>query len=135
VDSIGHFDSDGIWNAENKTEFKLYLQNNAGKKSVLKVKRHSAKRSDPQNRYYWSVVCKKIGDHLGYDSEEIHEILKSKFNAKVLDVKEGEQIAYGGSTTKLSKTDFMLYLDEIKRWSMIEFGLYIPDPNEVIYES
>jgi hypothetical protein len=134
VDSIGHFDSDGIWNAENKTEFKLYLQNNAGKKSVLKVKRHSAKRSDPQNRYYWSVVVKKLCDHTGYDSDDMHEILKSKFNYEYADMPSGQTITYGQSTTKLSKTDFMLYLDEIKRWAMIEFGLYIPDPNEVIYE-
>lgn len=32
-------------------------------------------RSSDQNAYYWAVVVKTISEHLGYETEEVHEIL------------------------------------------------------------
>ena len=37
-------------------------------------------RSLEQNRYYWGVIIKILAETWGWDTEELHEALKFKFN-------------------------------------------------------
>ena len=131
MDSFGHFDTDGIWIAENKAAFKNYLARNANKRTVLKCKLYRKQRSNPQNAYYWGVVLPMIADELGYDIDEIHDLMKLKFNKQVRQGTRGE-MALPGSTTKLTTTEFEEYLERIRVWAITEFGIKIPLPNETI---
>lgn len=102
----------------------------------LTVNRLSKKRSNNQNNYLWGCVIPLVRDRLVDLGHEVnadltHEILKLKFNTKYLHNEEGEVVAeYGGSTTELSTTDFMIYLEKIKMWASSFLGIYIPEPNE-----
>ena len=97
------------------------------------IRKHKTKRSNEQNGYYWSVVVSILGDHFGYDSEEMHEELKVMFNP--IQSKIDPERRIGGSTTKLSTVEFFSdessYVNRICRWAATEYAVYIPAPKEV----
>ena len=86
-------------------------------------------RSGAQNRYYWSVVVRLLSETTGYEAEEMHEVLKLKFNRKTVDV-AGEEMDIGGTTTKMTTEQFNEYIGQIQRWAAQELGCIIPDPHE-----
>lgn len=96
------------------------------------IRKHNAKRSNPQNDYYWGVVIPILCNHFGYDKEEMHSELKEMFNPVESKIIPGKMI--GGSTTKLSTVEFFSdensYVERICRWAASEFGVYIPPPKK-----
>jgi hypothetical protein len=62
-------------------------------------------RTHWQNRYYWAIISDFMQDNAfgGYTKEEVHRTLKLMMGIK--------------STAKLSKEDFIEYLDKIQRWA------------------
>lgn len=95
----------------------------------------SGVRSNPQNKYYWSVCVALISEHTGFSLEETHEILKNTFlsEPKTLELKSKPQIVFiAKSTTGLDTKTFEEYLSKIRTFASLEFGLWIPEPNEVI---
>lgn len=102
-----------------------------GRRVSFCPKRIINKRSDPQNKYYWSVVVTKIADYMGErDTEEVHNYLKAHFNYKEIVVDE-KRFRVAKSTAKLNTDEFKEYLDKVKEFAAKEMGLYIPDPGEV----
>ena len=95
------------------------------------IKKHSSKRSNEQNRYYWGVVISILSDHFGYDPEEMHEEMKLMFNPIQSRIDPTRRI--GGSTTKLSTVEFFSdeqsYVERICRWAAEQHGVYIPPPD------
>lgn len=93
------------------------------------------RRSDQQNRYYWSVVVAEIMSALQQLGHEVnleltHEFLKSKFNARPLCNADGELIGeIAETTTRMNKLEFMGYMERVKIWAAEYLGLNIPDPN------
>ena len=73
-------------------------------------------RTHFQNNYYWIIACKMFGEELGYTKEEMHEVLKHKFNIE--------------STSKLDMDEFRDYLDRILRWAAVDFSITLPEPEE-----
>ena len=73
-------------------------------------------RTHFQNNYYWKIACKMFGEELGYTKEEMHEVLKHKFNIE--------------STSKLDMDEFRDYLDRILRWAAVDFSITLPEPEE-----
>lgn len=90
------------------------------------VRRPRKDRSDRQNRYYRGVVCKTLGDHLGYTGDEMHQIYGMQF----LLVDDG-RYKYVRSTTSLSTVEMEDYLANCRMWASSEHQCYIPLPNEV----
>lgn len=96
----------------------------------------SNKRSTQQNRYWWGVVVPMVKDGLramGYDDvktdEDSHEVLKALFLKKK--ISNGlEEIEITGSTTDLSKTDFMCLIDDVAKWCSEYLGFVLLMPNE-----
>ena len=84
------------------------------------------KRSDPQNRYYWGVVIKILGDHLGYARQEMHDALRWQF----LRVEHDNGPPSVKSTTELDTMQFEEYLEEVRLWAYHDFQVTIPLPNE-----
>lgn len=102
-----------------------------GKVLAVTVERHSAKRSNNLNAYYWGVVVKTISEATGYEPEEVHELLASKFLPPREVVIGGERVTVRASTSKLPTVDFMAYLEDCKRFAAVHLeGLYIPEPGE-----
>jgi hypothetical protein len=91
------------------------------------IRKPKTKRSDLQNNYYWGVVLELLSKELGYDQDEMHEILKYKFLQS-----HAMGMPYVKSTTKLSTGEFEEYLSKIKRWAAEFLNIVIPDPNTVI---
>lgn len=87
-------------------------------------------RSTQQNRAYFGIAVKLIGDHLGYDREEMHKALAGKFLG-FDEVKIGDEVMLvPKSTTHLSTREFNEYYAKIQRWAAEFLNISIPDPNE-----
>lgn len=94
------------------------------------VGEYKATRSGQQNRYYWGKVVKTISDELGYDKEEVHSILSSKFLKDYKEIKEGETIkryTVVRSTQSLDSEEMSIYIEECKTFASRELGIYLPD--------
>lgn len=94
------------------------------------------KRSILQNNFYWGVVCSAVQQGLWAQGmrtnlSETHELLKHRFRKKEL-VNEatGEVFEYTGSTTDMSKFEFMEYIKSIQEFSATFLGIVIPSPGE-----
>ena len=112
---------------DRRSDVDKYISTLIGQRVEVIIRKPKTKRSDVQNNYYWGVVIELLSKELGYDQDEMHEILKYKF----LKTKNGE-MEYVKSTTKLTTGEFEEYLDKIKRWSAEFLRVVIPDPNESI---
>jgi len=97
---------------------------------LVNVSLKKFKRSTDQNRYYWGVVLKMISDETGYETTEVHEILKSEFLK--IDEKEINGKAYSiySSTASLNTADFEDYLEKCRRFAAMNLQLVILLPNE-----
>lgn len=94
-------------------------------------------RSNQQNKYYWSVPLKLFSEYTGYSVEECHELCKYKLllTYHIINTKHGpNEIKLVKSTTMLNTVEFEEYLSKLREWLSIEFGVYVPTPNEVSYE-
>ena len=78
----------------------------------IDIKEAPKMRSAQQNAYYRTII-RQIGKHLGYDEDEMHEVIKQRF-------------AFN-STKELSKDDFSEFLDRIIRFSAT-LGFVVQDP-------
>jgi hypothetical protein len=112
-----------------------FLLTNLDRFIVITIEARKKLRSNSQNAYYWGVVIDRLFNglkELGYSKDEIHEILKVKFNG----VKEvnigGETILIPRTTTKMNTKEFMEYIEAIQRWAA-KLNIDIPSPNEINY--
>ena len=102
-----------------------YMCTLIGQRVEVIIRKPRTKRSDVQNSYYWGVVIELLSKELGYDKDELHEILKYKFLQS-----NAMGMPYIKSTTKLSTGEFEEYLSKIKQWAAEFLHIVIPDPNE-----
>jgi hypothetical protein len=109
-----------------------------GKRLRIKIEEFKQRRSSPQNRYYHGVCVKLVtqmfrdaGNNVNED--DVHLFLKLRVG-KLLQVivsPDGEVHKSVGSTKKLSKQEFEVYLEKIRAWAA-GFDLIIPLPNEEV---
>ena len=96
----------------------------------------SKNRTLSANRYYFGVVLKTISEHMGEKNlgvtiEDLHEVLKGKFNNKVVLI-DGEAYEIGETTKKMTQDSFVQYIELIRDWSLENLNCYIPLPHQVI---
>jgi hypothetical protein len=96
-----------------------------GKRFEEVLRQQKSQRSLNQNRYYFGVCLEILSQHLGYTSDEMHEICKFKF---LKTMKAG--LEYVRSTTKLNTSEMEEYLEKIRKWADIELNCFVPLPNE-----
>ena len=116
---------DGYIFHDNATKYLMYVKTFEGQRVEVIIRKPKTSRSTLQNSYYWSVVVELLANELGYDKDELHEILKYKFLQS-----NAMGMPYIKSTTKLSTGEFEEYLSKIKRWAAEFLHIVIPDPNE-----
>lgn len=110
---------------DNTERYLVYLSSFEGKRVELTLQKERHNRTLNQNSYYWGVVIEILGNHFGYDADEMHEALKFKF----LKTHENTRLITTRSTAKLSTLEFGEYLDKVIRWAAEE-GCYIPSSEE-----
>jgi hypothetical protein len=117
---------------DHKQKFFDILKSLKKVKYVVELKQYRENRSANQNRYYWGVVLEYLTE-TGFTKEEMHEVLKRKFNPVVKTLKgTGEEWVVGGSTTELDTSDMEDYLEAVRRFAVQELDILIPLPNETI---
>lgn len=100
----------------------------------LSLTRLRAIRSQQANRYWWGVVVHLFSEHTGYTPEEIHEWAKAKFIPKRLALLNGngdveDEYVIGGSTRKMTTTEFADFVDTVRQFGNERLDLNIPDPD------
>jgi hypothetical protein len=113
---------------DDPSRYLVHLSNLEGQRFELTIEKERRGRTLNQNSYYWSVIIEILGNHFGYEAEEMHEALKIKFLKK----HEDTDLVTVGSTTKLSTKEFGEYLDKIMRWAATEHQCYIPEAGEFL---
>jgi hypothetical protein len=103
----------------------------------IAVRRLYANRSQQQNRYYWGVVVEMLSEYTGFTPDEMHEWLKMKFIPKKLAVCDGNgevdgEFVVGGSTRKMTPTQFEDYMRTIREWAAEKLDVVIPDPDGAV---
>jgi NinB protein len=105
---------------------------------TVRVEKTKKKRSLSQNAYYFLVLSDFVRPaliNIGWEEEEttaesIHEMFKAMFNYKERLIEAtGEIVKQPMSTTAMSTTDHMGYMENIKRWCAQNLDLVIPEPN------
>lgn len=123
------------------------LEKAEGKDIAFEFKVINSDRSQDQNRYYWGIVVYLLRDkleELGYvsgdlvgdgdigplSSEEVHEFLKDKFaRIDIFNSETSEVIGTRSMSTKdMTKREFHVYIERIRRWAAEMLHLDIPDP-------
>ena len=81
----------------------------------IDVKKAPKMRSSEQNGYYRHVI-RQVASHLGYSEDEMHEVIKLKFEIE--------------STKDLTKDDFSDLLDRVIRFAA-NLGFAVQDPRRI----
>lgn len=109
-------------------------------------RRKCKRRSNEQNKYYWSCVIPAIVHgmiDLGNDALQIgnsehtqlvHEFLKSTIlnNGEEIKGIEGLMFKLPASTTRCTTVEFMEFIDKVRVWAGENLGVTIPEPNEQV---
>lgn len=119
-----------------QNEIKAFIGMYEGKEIEIVLKKARSKRTDLQNRYYWGCVVetvrqalKELGHRL--DKDEVHYFLREKFNYKELvNENTGESIKIPQSTTAMTKSEFVEYVEKIAQWCAEFLNVAIAEPNE-----
>jgi hypothetical protein len=136
LELYGHISDEGVLHLHNRERLAEWAKQYPGKNVVIKFERKGGKRSNPQNRYYFGVVLKEITlrlrdlGHVWVQDEDVHELMKLKFNYEHIVGEGGEVMELPKSTSTLTKTQFAEYVEKIRMWASDFLGLEIPDPNQ-----
>lgn len=131
---------DGRAKFKNRKLFDYCLKEYEGKQADIVLDAHRKRRSNPQNAYYWSLVlpCALQGftdaGHSGLTVDDIHEYFKDKYLTKGKDISNpitGEVRTVSKTTTILSTTEMMDYINEIARFCAEMLNVVIPEPMEI----
>lgn len=98
------------------------------------IRKYRAQRSSPQNRYYWGVVLAYLAEETGYTKDEMHQLMQRRFLRYTKDVFDTSE-EFVKSTTSLNTMEMQEYIDQICIFAISELGVYIPQPNEIAYET
>ena len=101
----------GILTLHDKDGFKRFIKD-IDSDVWIDIKTAPKTRSPQQNAYYRTIV-RQIGLHLGYPEDEMHDVVKAKFEIK--------------STKDLDVDEFSEFLDRLIRFAA-EYGFAVQDP-------
>ncbi len=109
-----------------------------GKRLEINLSKMYGTRSLNQNKYYWAVIIQYALKGLVDAGNEqltpdvVHEFFKQRFleGRNIIIPRTGEMVRVR-STTMLSKTEMMLYVDSIIKFCAEFLNTVIPLPNDV----
>ena len=81
----------------------------------VEVKHFQFNRSVEQNKRYWKLIG-ELGSFLGYDEDEMHELMKYKFLSYKQEML-GDEMVVIPSSSKLTIKEFVEYLSKVERFA------------------
>jgi len=90
----------------------------------LSVKPYRPTRSQLQNRRYW-LILQKIKEVSGHETDELHEIFKSKFLGVQTSDLSGETITHQRSSTRLTTAEFAQYMERVEEFAISNLGVWL----------
>lgn len=93
----------------------------------VEVKEGKLTRSVDQNKYLWHIY-RILGDYLGYDPEEMHELLTYRYLREEKEVK-AEKIIVIARTSTLNTEEFNNYIKQVKFFANT-YGCKLPSMEE-----
>ena len=120
-----------------RDKFMESIKNLSDGRVEVKVRRLYKQRSTMQNAYYWGCLLQEFVD--GYEDttgekitkEQAHQLLKSEFNyTEMVNQKTGEVKRIAKSTSELTTTEFMDYIEYCIRFIAEWFGRTVAEPGE-----
>jgi len=136
LELYGHIDTGGAFRLHHRQRFDDWCRQNRGKDVAVRFERKRSRRSDPQNRYYFGIVIKEIGirlrdlGHQWIEDEDVHEMMKQKFNFERIVSDHGEALDLPKSTASMTTTQFSEYIERVRQWAADFLEIYIPDPGQ-----
>ncbi len=112
----------------NKAYVRHHLSKWEGKKVIVTVEKVHNKRSLNQNAYYW-VILDIISNHTGHSADELHRLFKGIFLPRKMVVLNNKTYSLAGSTTELTKGQFVEYLMRITA-EVADMGIILPSPED-----
>lgn len=94
----------------------------------IEVKEGKHSRSVDQNKYLWHIY-RILGDYLGYEPEEIHELLTYRYLREEKEIKN-ETVIVITRTSTLNTEEFNDYIRQVKFFAY-EYGCKLPDEKDV----
>lgn len=94
-------------------------------------------RTPNENKYYWAVPVRILSEEIGLMPMEIHEMLKNRFLKEIRFVERKDkrlEVELTKSTASLTTEEFEEFLRNVRVWSSMELGVFIPLPNEELKE-
>lgn len=85
------------------------------KKWEVEIKPFKFSRSSQQNKRYWKLI-EELASYLGYDDQEMHELMKYKFLSYKQDML-GDEMVVVKSTTKLTIKEFVEYTSKVEQFA------------------
>jgi hypothetical protein len=74
-----------------------------------------------------------MAEETGYTKDEVHQLMQRRFLKYAKDVLDGSE-EFVRSTSSLNTLEMQEYIDQICIFAISELGVYIPQPNEIVYE-
>jgi hypothetical protein len=110
------------------------------KRVKITIEKLHGKRSNPQNallHLLLTIFSSELIDLTGdkdLDLEKVKVMCKLKFLSKdIVNQETGEiQGTYVRKTSELNKEEMGEFIEDVKRYAMDMFGIYLPDANEQI---
>jgi hypothetical protein len=96
-----------------------------GKDIVFTLKENKDFRTNQQNKLWWKYM-QIMGNELGYDKDEMHDICKLKF-LKRERYEDGIRVEYLKSTAQLTKKEFKKLVDDVIIWAAKTFSINLPN--------
>lgn len=100
----------------------------------FEIVRRVSRRSDPMRHFYWAVVVRTYGEHLGYDADEL-ELLHRQLKIVYFQTKPDKKGMYRdvpsvfSNESELPVPDKKNFMDWVVRVAAKD-GCYIPMPDE-----
>ncbi len=102
---------------------------NLAKKWDVTIEPHKAKRTLPQNSLLWEWYT-IIGNYLGYDKSEVHDLLREMFLPWEEIEWHGVKLKRLTETSKLESGPMAEYMNAVDRFAASELGIILPHPDD-----
>ena len=81
------------------------------------IRKRKNKRSEDQKNRLWGYLYPSVGNHLGYSSDDIHQLMGFKFLKEEKAI-NGENVSIIQSTSRLNVKQMVDYQRNIEIWAM-----------------
>lgn len=127
----GRVSADGVLELDDEPGFNRRLDQLAGQRVDVIVKRHQSQRSLDQNRLLWLWLT-LLADELGYEPHErdrLHyDLLAKRFG---MEPRDSGLVLPVKTSSELTVAEMAAYLEWLQRFAAVELSVSLPSPGEV----